>query len=73
MAIKDHQNIYNLYTDLKTRWEKKRPEWQSISQFVGIGVDIDYMYNKGANLDNNKDLDDDVDDPTAAISVNQAE
>ena len=72
MPLKDFQNVQKLYTDLKTRWERKRPEWNDIAHFVGIAVDPDYVYNQGSNSDNARDLDEFVDDPTAAISVNQA-
>lgn len=64
-------NIQKLYSDLKTAWEKKKPEWESISNFVGIGVDLDYIQNHG-NQSTSKDMDEYIDDPTSAISVNQA-
>lgn len=72
MTLSRFDNVQKLYSDLKTRWERKKPEWDEISHFVGIGVDMDFVNNKGASADNAKDLDDYVDDPTAAISVNQA-
>ncbi len=72
MAIKDFQNVQKLYEDLKVRWERKRPDWQDISHFVGIRVDADYINQRGSSQDNARDLDEFVDDPTSAISVNQA-
>lgn len=71
MAIKDFQNVIKLYEDTKTRWERKRSEWQEISHYVGIGVDPDYVDMRGSNQDNARDLDECIDDPTSAISVNQ--
>ncbi|MCK5605247.1 hypothetical protein KAR91_25370, partial [Candidatus Pacearchaeota archaeon] len=71
MTIKDFQNVQKLYEDLKTRWERKRPDWQDISHFVGIRVDADYINQRGSSQDNARDLDEFVDDPTSAISVNQ--
>lgn len=72
MAISDFQNVIKLYEDLKIRWERKRPDWQDIAHFVGINVDPDYINMRGSSQDNARDLDEFVDDPTAAISVNQA-
>lgn len=69
---KDFQNVQKLYEDLKTRWERKRPDWQDISHFVGISVDADYINQRGSSQDNARDLDEFVDDPTSALSVNQA-
>lgn len=64
-------NIQKLYSDLKTEWEKKKPDWEDIAHFVGIGVDVDYIQNKGQKA-SSRDPDEYVDDPTSAISVNQA-
>lgn len=72
MPIDNFQNIQKLYSDLKTVWERKRADWEDIAHFVGISVDMDYMQNRGADSNNARSLDDYVDDPTSAISVNQA-
>lgn len=72
MPIKDFENIQKLYSDLKSVWERKRPDWDDISHFVGITLDTNYMQNKGASSNNARSLDEYVDDPTSAISVNQA-
>lgn len=72
MIIDDTQNIQRLYSDLKTEWNKKRPDWEDISHFVGITLDTNYIENRGTNSNNARSLDEYVDDPTAAISVNQA-
>lgn len=69
---KEFKNVQKMYEDLKIRWEKKRPDWQEISNFVGIRVDADYINKRGSSQDNAKDLDEYVDDPTPAISVDQA-
>jgi len=68
---KDFKNIQALYEGLKREWETKRPEWQDISDFVGISVDAGYIDKKGTTVDNG-DVDEFIDDPTSAISVNQA-
>ena len=68
----DFQNVQKLYSDLKSTWETKRSDWEDISHFVGITLNIDYMNNRGSDGDNARSLDEYVDDPTAAISVNQA-
>lgn len=72
MPLQTFENIHRLYTDLKTRWERKKPEWEEISRFVGIRLNTDYVNNRGSSQDNARDLDDLVNDPTAALSVNQA-
>lgn len=63
------ENIYKLYTDCKTEWEKNRARWQDISRFCGISVDTGYMRNPGAV---GVDKDTYIDDPTAALSVFQS-
>lgn len=70
--IDDTQNIQKLYSDLKTTWERKRPDWEDIAHFVGITLDTNYIQNRGADSNNARSLDEYVDDPTSAISVNQA-
>lgn len=69
---KQFTNIYSLYSSLKTEWEKYRSKWIDISRFVGITVDTNYMYNNGQSAKKGQDLDIFVDDPTAALCVNQA-
>jgi len=67
---KDFKNIYSLYTQLKTVRERYKARlWNDISKFVGIAVDPDYQQDTQPKTD---DLDEFVDDPTSAISVNQA-
>lgn len=66
------QNIYELYSACKVEWERNRPAWIDISRFVGITVDTNYMYNSGNQAKKGQDLDVFVDDPTAALCVNQA-
>ena len=68
----EYENIQRLYSDLKTVWEQKKPDWEDIAQFVGIGVDIDYIAHHGKSSNVARDTDEFIDDPTAAISVNQA-
>lgn len=69
---KDFDNIYDRYAEMKIAWEKKRGDWVEIAKFVGITVDMNYINNQGKDKDNQRDPDFFVDDPTAAISVNQA-
>lgn len=68
--MKDKENVQKLWTDLKAEREKRKPLWKDISRYVGISVDTDYVYNAESNKSNQ--LDEFVDDPTSAISVNQA-
>lgn len=66
----DYQEIFQLYTQLKTNGERYMPLWKDISNVVGITVTPDYQW---ANQHTESlQLDEYVDDPTAAISVNQA-
>lgn len=66
------ENVYELYSACKTEWERNRPKWIDISRFVGIAVDTNYVYNSGNSTKAGQDLDVFVDDPTAALCVNQA-
>jgi len=66
------ENVYELYSACKTEWERNRPKWIDISRFVGITVDTNYMYNAGMSGKKGEDADVFVDDPTAALCVNQA-
>ena len=66
----DFDNIRRMFTELKTEWEQYRPIWDDISHFVGISVDSQYIDNRGQGS-KSRDLDEFVDDPTSAISVNQ--
>lgn len=65
----DFQNIYKRYTDCKTVRNKAKPLWDDISKFVGIQTQPDYAINNNQNSDSQ--LDQFVDDPSSAISVNQ--
>lgn len=66
-----HKNILQLHSELKTRADKERPTWRNVSKYVMIGVDTEYVrYNAMENQ--STQLDEFIDDPTAAISVNQA-
>lgn len=67
---KDFQNIYKIYTEMKANGEQYMPLWQRISQLTGISVEPDYMWSNVGNK--SIQLDEYVDDPTSALSVNQA-
>lgn len=69
--LNDFQNVTRRYATLKSNWEINTPLWKDISKFVGINVDIDYIYNKTIS-NQSRQLDEYVDDPTASLSVNQA-
>lgn len=59
------------YDSMKTLADRERPLWRSVSKYVMIGVDTDY--NRSGFVDNaGQQMDEFIDDPTAAISVNQA-
>lgn len=72
MLVKEFKNVQKMYSDLKTNWDKKKGDWEDIAHFVGITLDTNFINNKGAQADNSRSLDEYVDDPTSAISVNQA-
>lgn len=66
---KDFESIKELWQAVKANRAKQLPLWQSIAKVIGINVDPQYdvaAKNEGKARDLN------VDDPTAAISVNQA-
>lgn len=66
----DFKNITKMYSDLYADWTLHKPLWDDIARFVQISVDTDYLWN--TNKSNYGDqLDEFVDDPTAAICVNQ--
>jgi len=69
--LTDFDNIQSRYTELKGEWEQYKPVWEDIAHFVGIAVDMQNTDNKGKSS-KSRDLDEYVDDPTAALSVNQA-
>lgn len=66
----DFKKIYRTYTELKANGERYKPIWDRISQVTGISVQPDYMWTN-QNV-KSRQLDEYVDDPTSAISVNQA-
>ena len=66
----DFRMIYRIYTELKTNGERYKPLWDRISQITGISVQPDYQWTN-QNV-KSRQLDEYVDDPTSAISVNQA-
>lgn len=68
--MKDTDNIAKLWTELKAEREPYRPNWDSISRYVGISVDPSAV--QGTQTTQANQLDEFVDDPTSAISVNQA-
>lgn len=66
----DFKKIYKIYTELKANGERYTPIWKRISQLCGLTVEPDYQWSN-QNV-KSRQLDDLVDDPTAALSVNQA-
>ena len=71
MSDSDFKQILDMYTSLQSTRDQTKPLWDSISDYVGIRVDPDYAW---VNNESNRSsqLDKFVDDPTSAISVNQA-
>lgn len=67
----DNKRVRALYRELRTAWEKQRPLWVDIARFVAIGVDPDHGIT-GQDRTAGRAQDEFVDDPTAALSVNQA-
>ncbi len=70
-AAEDYARVMEIYEGYKAERTEHVPLWKDISRYSGIGVDPDYIY-IGGKGDKSEDLDSYVDDPTAAISVNQA-
>lgn len=66
----DFKQIYKIYTELIANGERYKPLWDRIAQLVGISVEPDYLWTN--NNVKSQQLDDFVDDPTSALSVNQA-
>ncbi len=66
----DLQNVIQLWTDLKTNGDRYKPIWDDISRYTAISVNPDHMWK--ANGKEGNALDEFIDDPTSAISVNQA-
>lgn len=66
----DYQNIQQLWTSLKTNREQYVPLWDDIEKYTGIMVNPDYAWNNNTS-NKSTQLDEFVDDPTSAISVNQ--
>jgi hypothetical protein len=63
-------NVYQAYTARKTEREKHRSLWNTIAKYVGINVDTNYLQG-GTQGNKSQQLDEYIDDPTAALSVNQ--
>lgn len=68
---KDYQSVQQLFTSLKIPRDQTQPLWNDISRYVGINTNSNLPNDKG-NRSPSTQLDQYVDDPTAAISVNQA-
>lgn len=66
----DFKKVWETYTQMKANGERYKPLWDRISQLVGISVEPDYQWTN--YLIKSRQLDEYVDDPTSAISVNQA-
>lgn len=66
----DNRNIQELWSSLKTNGDRYKPIWDDVSRYTGISVQPDYLWTNNKSKD--KQLDEFVDDPTSAISVNQA-
>lgn len=64
------KEIQQIYASVKSNRERYVPLWEDISKVVGIGVQPDYLWNN--QMVKSDQLDEYVDDPTAALSVNQA-
>jgi hypothetical protein len=66
---RNFQNYKDLFTAAKTNWSEHLPLWQDIAKIVAINVDPQYS---NTHVNASKQADECIDDPTAAISVNQA-
>lgn len=63
-------DIFSRYTKMIGDRSHYSPLWDDIARYVGIQVNTDYVYNGGEDTRQDQ-LDEYVDDPTSAISVNQ--
>lgn len=72
MAKTNLQNVQELWAALKVTGAKYKPIWDDIAKYTGINVDPNYIYNGVSDNKAAVQLDEYVDDPTSAISVNQA-
>ncbi len=68
--MSDRRNISELWTQMKTTRDKYKPQWDDIAKYSGITVDPDYLWGNNHGKEGTA-LDQFVDDPTTAISVNQ--
>jgi len=68
---KDYSNVRAIYDATKAEREHAKPLWDTISKYTGISVDTDYLYNNNAGAKSSQ-KDEYIDDPTAALCVNQA-
>lgn len=66
----DFNRLLQIHSSLRTNWLRYKPLWDDIANVCALTVDPDYMWTNQNNK--SRDLDEYVDDPTAAISVNQA-
>lgn len=66
----DQKNVHQMWASMKENGERYKPIWDDISKYTGITVEPDYMWHNQGKKDN--ELDEWIDDPTSAISVNQA-
>lgn len=69
--MKDTQNIQQLWTELKTNGDRYKTVWDDISKYTGITVDPNYIWTNNESK-KSEAADEFVDDPTSALSVNQA-
>lgn len=70
MAKTDLQFIQEMWSSLKTNGDRYKPIWDDISKYTGISVQPNYAWNNQTKKDIS--LDQFIEDPTSAISVNQA-
>ena len=65
------ENVKKRYQELKAEREKYVPRWEEISRYVGIRVQPQ-AYPAAGESNKSRDLDKYTEDPTAALSVQQA-
>lgn len=68
--MSEFNKIKDIYNSLSRERDKYTPLWKDISKFVGISVDVD-SYEIGGQTSKIRQLDEYVDDPTAAIATVQ--
>lgn len=67
----DKKNIADLWQSMKTNRDKYKPVWDKIAKQTGITVNPDYMWAQQNDTKGGQQIDESIDDPTAALCTIQ--